>query len=375
MSGKGAGQQTGAHTLSRFILDEFKGEQQEIAFIMNAISVAAKIIAQAVQQAGIKPLNDFTGMTGMFRGTKHEGREYTQIDELAGDVLLNALRYSQQVGLILLDGHENPIMCPWESGAPPKKYAVVSDPLDGSTNITTNIAVGTTFGIYKSAGGAAALGDILSPGSKMICAGYVLYGAATTMLLTTGGGSGAHMFVIDPDYGEFVLTRRNVVTPDPSKQIYSINSGNSEVWDRATREFIRWTKVQETPYSARYVGSMVSDVHRTILCGGIFMYPADKRRPSGKLRLLTECFPLAMLIEEVGGLATNGLCRILDVVPKDVHEKSPVFIGCKRDIKQIEVFYAYFGTVFEESFSAPDQVAMHGGRGQPAADMHKRRKF
>lgn len=339
-------------TLSRFILEEFKGERQELSFVMNAISVACKIIAQAVQQAGVKQCDSFTA--GIMRGDKHEDREYTQMDDLAGDVLLNALRYSQQVGLVAIDGTDKLVEFPSEPGSSPKRYAVVTDPLDGSANIDCNMTVGTTFGVYKSSSNAVTVKDILGTGNNLLIAGYVLYGAATVMMLTIGSGTGTHMFVVDPDYGEFVLAQRSIKIPDPPKQVYSINSGNSEIWDRATREFIRWTKVQETPYSARYVGSMVSDVHRTIFQGGIFMYPVDKSRPEGKLRLVSEIFPLSMLVEEAGGKASNGTVRCLDLVPKDMHEKGGVFLGCKRDVEKVETFYKHFGNKYEEDDGSPD---------------------
>eukprot|EP00035_Acanthoeca_spectabilis_P003540 m.93829 g.93829 ORF g.93829 m.93829 type:complete len:360 (+) comp12186_c0_seq2:351-1430(+) len=328
----GYGEPKPAHlTLSRYILEEFKGDDQQMSFILNGISVAAKVIANAVQHYGIKPEG---GLSGRFSHGDNK------LDELAADVLLNALSFSQKVGLVVLDKHEKPYTYESDEGQPPRKYAVVSDALDGSTNVGCNISVGTTFGIYRSTGGKqATLDDVLQPGSKMCCAGYVLYGSATVMMLSKGAG--VQSFVMDPDYGEFVMTSKDVKIPDPSMQIYSINSGNSEFWDEPTKEFIRWTKGQPKPYLARYIGSMVSDVHRTMICGGIFMYPSDKRFPSGKLRLVCECVPLAYLVEQAGGMASNGYQRILDVPPKDTFQTQPIFLGCRRDVSQVVSYYSF----------------------------------
>jgi len=301
-----------------------------MSFILNAISVAAKVIANAVQHYGIK-----------VEGARHPpGQRDSKLDELAADVLLNALNFSHKVGVVVLDKHEKPYLYD-SDGGPPRKYAVVSDALDGSTNVGCNISVGTTFGIFRSSGGKQAkVSDALQPGSKLCCAGYILYGSATVMMLSKG--SGVQSFVMDPDYGDFVMTSREVRMPDPSMQIYSINSGNSEFWDEPTREFIRWTKVQPKPYLARYIGSMVSDVHRTMICGGIFMYPSDGRFPSGKLRLLCECAPLAFLVEQAGGMATNGYERILDIAPKTTADTAPIFLGCRRDVSQVVSYYSFF---------------------------------
>eukprot|EP00041_Stephanoeca_diplocostata_P035552 m.1258544 g.1258544 ORF g.1258544 m.1258544 type:complete len:373 (+) comp24719_c0_seq9:219-1337(+) len=330
-------------TLSRFIMDEFRDEDTGISFILNGISVAAKVIANQVQHAGIKRLRVEPDSSAS--AITCADRELSKLDEVASDVILNALKFSQKVGLAYLDGHEQPYEFTGD-GSAPRKYAVICDPLDGSTNVYYNISAGTIFGIYQSSTGEnAKVEDIIQPGSAMVAAGYVLYGSATVMLITKGNG--VHSFVMDPDYGEFVMTQKNVRIPEEPLQIYSINSGNSEYWDKATQQFIAWTKAQDTPYSARYIGSMVSDVHRTILCGGIFMYPADKRKPNGKLRLLSECNPLAWLMEQAGGMASTGTQRLLDVVPSNVHERSAIFMGCARDVTKVQEFYAMVGSEYE----------------------------
>eukprot|EP00037_Helgoeca_nana_P008264 m.73667 g.73667 ORF g.73667 m.73667 type:complete len:360 (+) comp18827_c0_seq1:430-1509(+) len=336
-------------TLSRYILEEFKGDDSQMSFILNGISVAAKVIANAVQHYGIKPEGGISGISEHVRENK--------LDELAADVLLNALNFSQKVGVVVLDKHPAPYTYD-SDGGPARKYAVVSDALDGSTNVGCNISVGTTFGIFRSSGGKqATIDDVLQPGKKMCCAGYVLYGSATVMMLSKGNG--VQSFVMDPDYGEFVMTSKDLKIPNPGSQIYSINSGNSEFWDQPTKEFIRWTKVQTRPYLSRYIGSMVSDVHRTMLCGGIFMYPADKRFPAGKLGLLCECAPLAFLVEQAGGMATNGYERILDISPETTSETQAIFLGCPRDVSQVVSYYSF------QKSSVDDSAAGHAADGSP----------
>lgn len=217
------------------------------------------------------------------------------------------------------------------------KYSVVFDPLDGSSNIECNVSVGTIFGIYETVGDTVGLMDVLQQGQKMVAAGYVLYSSSVVMVLSVG--QGVHSFTLDPNFGEFIMTHRNLRIPEAPKRIYSINCGNSEFWDDGTRAFVEWTKHQSKPYSLRYVGSMVSDVHRTLLYGGIFMYPRDTNNPDGKLRVLYECFPMAFLVEAAGGMATTGDMRILDIEPSDIHQRSPIFLGCKRDVEQLQRCY------------------------------------
>ncbi len=215
------------------------------------------------------------------------------------------------------------------------KYSVVFDPLDGSSNIDCGVAVGTIFGVYKYVKGG--LADVLRPGREMVAAGYTMYGSSTMLVMSTGHG--VNGFTLDPEMGEFILTHPNMRVPERGA-IYSINEGNAGLWDEGTKNFIQEKKFPQKegvkPYSLRYIGSMVADVHRTLLYGGIFLYPADKKSKNGKLRLLYECFPMAYICEQAGGAATNGSKPILDIVPEgDIHGRSPIFLGSKLDVEDL----------------------------------------
>lgn len=324
---------TNPRTLTRFMLEaSSKGSSSntDLALIINAISVSAKVIANAVAMTGIDSLHKSGG------GRSHTaGDEQKELDLIAHDVMVNALASSQRVAVMASEEHDDLIYCKNVTGE--QGYAVAFDPLDGSSNIECNVSVGTIFGIYRASTKPAAK-DFFRPGTDLVCAGYILYSSSVIMVLSTGVG--VHSFTLDPTFGEFIESASNPITiPKVPRKIYSVNAGNEMAWDKDISDFVEWTKQQDNPYSLRYIGSMVSDVHRTILYGGIFMYPADRRNKTGKLRLLYECFPMAFLVEAAGGIATNGSCRILDLVPSQLHERSPIFLGCKRDVTILEGFY------------------------------------
>lgn len=325
---------TNPRTLTRFMLEASStggSSNTDLALIINAISVSAKVIANAVAMTGIDSLHKGDG------GRSHAaGDEQKELDLIAHDVMVNALASSQRVAIMASEEHADPIFCKNIAGE--RGYAVAFDPLDGSSNIECNVSVGTIFGIYNAPAMPAAK-DFFRAGTDLVCAGYVLYSSSIIMVLSTGVG--VHSFTLDPTFGEFIESASNPITiPTVPRKIFSINAGNEMAWDKGTSDFVAWAKQQEDPYSLRYIGSMVSDVHRTILYGGIFMYPADRRNKSGKLRLLYECFPMAFLVEAAGGFATTGSTRILDLVPSHLHERAPIFLGCKRDVTILEGFYA-----------------------------------
>ncbi|XP_033228107.1 fructose-1,6-bisphosphatase 1 isoform X2 [Belonocnema kinseyi] len=219
------------------------------------------------------------------------------------------------------------------------KYIVCFDPLDGSSNIDCLVSVGSIFGIYKKIENSKlpSVADALQPGKNLVAAGYALYGSATMMVLSLG--QGVNGFMYDPAIGEFILTERDMRIPARGK-IYSINEGNEKSLDPAIKEYLHAKKYPANgkPYSARYVGSMVADVHRTIKYGGIFMYPATKENPSGKLRLLYECIPMAYIVSQAGGQASNGDIDILDMIPMDIHQRSSIFLGSTEDVQDILQF-------------------------------------
>jgi fructose-1,6-bisphosphatase I len=224
------------------------------------------------------------------------------------------------------------------------KYVLLFDPLDGSSNIDANISIGTIFSIYRRVspdGEPGTMEDCLQSGINQVAAGYVVYGSSTMLVYTAG--SGVHGFTLDPAFGEFLLSHPNIQTPKKSK-IYSINEGNYLYWHPGLKKYIKYLQEEDAttsrPYSSRYIGSMVADIHRNLLYGGIFMYPADSRNPYGKLRLQYECNPMAFIVEQAGGRASNGKQRILEVEPDKLHQRMPIFIGSEEDVRMVEKFMA-----------------------------------
>eukprot|EP00510_Aplanochytrium_minuta_P005410 CAMPEP_0184013084 /NCGR_PEP_ID=MMETSP0954-20121128/4812_1 /TAXON_ID=627963 /ORGANISM="Aplanochytrium sp, Strain PBS07" /LENGTH=335 /DNA_ID=CAMNT_0026293225 /DNA_START=45 /DNA_END=1052 /DNA_ORIENTATION=+ len=321
-------------TLTRFLLSEQQKAAEatgDFTILMTSIQLACKVISTAVRKAGI------SGLYGLEGTVNVQGEEVKKLDIISHDNFVNAIRSSTKACVLVSEEQEDPIIITDEKLR--GRYCCAFDPLDGSSNIDCNVSVGSIFAIYKkpdnSPGG---INDILQPGNKLVAAGYCMYGSATQMVLSFG--KGVHVFTLDPSVGEFLITMENVKIPEKPKTIYSINEGNAMYWHEPIKRFVEKVKSAEKPYSARYVGSMVADVHRTLLYGGIFMYPNDKKTKSGKLRLLYEGNPMAFIIEQAGGKATTGTQRILDVVPKDIHERVPTILGCKRDVDMVLEEYA-----------------------------------
>eukprot|EP00937_MAST-01D_sp_MAST-1D-sp2_P003551 g3551.t1 len=316
-------------TLQRFIMTELGSTG--VAVFMSSVSLACKYIAMSVRKAGISQLYGLAGTANA------SGDEVKKLDLISNEVMINALRASRALAVMVSEENPRPIIVEENKRG---KYCIAFDPLDGSSNIDCNVSTGTIFGVYeKDTSGPGHVRDILRPGNELKAAGYCMYGSATMLVVTWGNG--VHGFTLDPALGEFVLTHKNLRVPSVPKTIYSANEGNYVLWDAPTRAFVDACKnASPKPYSARYVGSMVSDVHRTLLYGGIFMYPADSKSKSGKLRLLYEASPMAMIMEQAGGRATTGTQRILDIVPTDIHERVPIFIGCERDVAEVERLYA-----------------------------------
>eukprot|EP00455_Lapot_gusevi_P014295 TRINITY_DN170_c0_g1_i14.p1 TRINITY_DN170_c0_g1~~TRINITY_DN170_c0_g1_i14.p1 ORF type:complete len:353 (-),score=149.96 TRINITY_DN170_c0_g1_i14:205-1233(-) len=322
-------QVTNPLTMTRFLLAErmkFKDSTGSFSLLLQSIQLACKIIGNSVRKAGIANL-----FGAMGNDTNQSGDVQKKLDVLANEVFVNCLTFSDQVYILGSEELDKPIVLQESSGG----YAVVFDPLDGSSNIDCNLSVGTIFGIYKKdPKHKTSARDILKPGTELIAAGYALYDAATMIVLSTG--LGVNGFTLDPVLGEFILTHRDMKIPKTGKY-YSINEGNSEQWDEPTKEFAKWCKKKGK--GSRYVGSMVGDVHRTLLYGGTFAYPGDKKNANGKLRLIYECNPMSFIIEQAGGKATTGRQRVLELQPKALHQKCPIFLGSPEDITQVEQFY------------------------------------
>lgn len=319
-------------TLTRFVLAEqrkFPSATGDLSQLLNSIQTAIKAVSSAVRKAGI------ANMYGIAGSTNVQGEQVKKLDILSNELFINMLSSSFTTCLLVSEENETVIEVETEKQG---KYVVCFDPLDGSSNIDCLVSVGSIFGIYKKLDDTAnKVASALQPGRNLVAAGYALYGSATMMVLSIGPGQGVNGFTYDPAIGEFILTERNMTIPTRGN-IYSINEGYEEIWDKSVKDYVASKKTSKggrSPYGARYVGSMVADVHRTIKYGGIFMYPATTKNPNGKLRLLYECIPMAFIVNEAGGLATTGTKDILDMIPKAIHERSPIFLGSKEDVADL----------------------------------------
>ncbi|OGR34230.1 MAG: fructose-bisphosphatase [Desulfovibrionales bacterium GWA2_65_9] len=307
--------------------------------LFNELILSAKIIAREVSKAGLVDVLGFTGEVNV------QGEEVKKLDDFANRVLIH--RLSRCGALCAMASEENADIIEIPGGLPTGDYFVVFDPLDGSSNIDANVSIGTIFSIYrrKSPSDSQLMStDILQKGSEQVAAGYIIYGSSTMMVYTTGDG--VNGFTLDPSVGEFLLSHPDIRIPEQGK-IYSVNEGYYHYWDKPTLDVLAHFKAagvpRRKPYSLRYIGSLVSDFHRNMIYGGIFMYPADNRDPSkpgGKLRLMCEAAPMAFIVEQAGGMAIDGHRRILDITPDNLHQRVPLFVGSKNDVEQVLEIYA-----------------------------------
>ncbi|CAG2173599.1 unnamed protein product, partial [Oppiella nova] len=304
---------TNCMTLTRFVLAEQRKVSDatgELTTLLNAICTAVKAVSSAVRKAGIAKLYGIAGQTNV------QGEDVKKLDVLANDLFINMLKSSYTTCLLISEENDTVIEVePEKSG----KYIVAFDPLDGSSNIDCLVSIGSIFAVYKKEIINGKIG--VKSGRSIVAAGYSLYGSATAIVLSMGDS--VHGFMLDPSIGEFILTDPNMRVPSKGK-IYSVNEGYESQWDDAIKEYVHNKKFPKSgkPYSARYVGSMVADVHRTIKYGGIFLYPATQDAKNGKLRLLYEGNPMAYIIESAGGVASNGKIPILDIEVKQIHERT-----------------------------------------------------
>ena len=317
-------------TLSRHVLQQlqsFSAEAQDLSALMNRIALAGKIIARRLSRAGL-----MEGVLGFTGDVNVQGESVKKMDIYANDVFISVFKQSGLVCRLASEEMENPYYIPENCSV--GRYTLLYDPIDGSSNIDTNLSLGSIFSIRQQEGDQDDSSDLLSNGRKQIAAGYILYGASTMLVYSIG--KGVHSFTLDPSLGEFILSNESIQVPDRGP-VYSVNEGNFWQWEEAYRDYIRYVHSHEG-YTARYSGAMVGDFHRILVQGGVFLYPGTVKKPEGKLRLLYESAPLAFLIEQAGGRATTGTQDILDVVPEKIHQRTPLVIGSKDDVALIESF-------------------------------------
>lgn len=321
---------TSVVTIERFIIEQ---EQQHpdasgtLSGILYDLALAAKMIANKVRSAGL------ADVLGSAEQENVQGEVQQKLDVLANETIVKALDHGGR--LCGMASEEVDEIIPIPPGFRTGPYFLLFDPLDGSSNIDVNVPVGTIFSVLpqKSGGDRATLADALQPGREQVAAGYVIYGSSTMLVYTTG--SGVHGFTLDPLLGEFLLSHPDIRIPEHARYL-SVNDSYEQLWADPVRNLIRRYRGLDGKRDAmnvRYVGSMVADFHRNLLGGGVFAYPANTKSPSGKLRLLYECNPLAFICEQAGGAATTGTQRVLDVVPTELHQRTPVYLGSKCDVE------------------------------------------
>jgi fructose-1,6-bisphosphatase I len=323
-------------TLERHILEGERLHPEatgEFSNILHNIALAAKLVWREVTKAGL------VNILGMTDRMNKSGDVVKKLDDFADQTIYRSMDHGGHLCVLASEENEDLLQIPdtYQKG----KYVMLYDPLDGSSNIDANVTIGSIFSIFHrvSPGGKGTEADVLQPGNKQVAAGYLLYGSSMMFVYCTGHG--VHGFTLDPSVGEFLLSHENIRIPEKGS-IYSVNEGNTCRWDPAMRNYIEYLKQDDVatgrPYSTRYVGSLVADLHRTLLYGGIYCYPADTKNPNGKLRLTYECNPLAFIVENAGGAASNGHGRIMEIKPESLHQRTPLFIGSKEEVRLVESF-------------------------------------
>jgi fructose-1,6-bisphosphatase I len=331
-------------TLGQFIIErqtDFPYAKGELSRLLRDIGIAAKIVNREVNKAGLADI------LGEFGTINIQGEEVKKLDVFANEQFIAALSAGGETCAVASE--ENDGLVHINSAVSQNaKYVVCVDPLDGSSNIDVNVAIGTIFSIYRRTtfSGAANETDYLQKGTEQIAAGYIIYGSSTMLVYTTG--KGVNGFTLDPSIGEFCLSHSDMKCP-PTGKIYSINEGNYVHFPDGVKQYIKYCQVEDLktsrPFSSRYIGSLVADFHRNLLKGGIFIYPSTLKSPHGKLRLLYECNPLAFIIEQAGGKASDGFTRILDLQPSSLHQRTPLFIGSSNMVAMAEDYMVKYSPV------------------------------
>ncbi|MBU0702454.1 MAG: class 1 fructose-bisphosphatase [Chloroflexi bacterium] len=328
-------------TIERHIVEQQQAHPEAtgvLSSLLYDMALVAKIIARETTRAGLVEILGLAGKVNV------QGEEQMKLDVFANEAMIRMNSFTGRLAVMASEETKGIIPVPEEYEA--GKYVAVFDPLDGSSNIDVNISIGTIFGIYPrvSAKGPGTLADCLQKGRQLAAAGYVIYGASTMMVYTTGNG--VHGFTLERSLGEFLLSHPNIHIP-AKPQYYSANHGHEQDWSPGVKHFTRWLQgldqeAPRKPLSSRYIGSLVADFHRNLLKGGIFYYPADAKRPNGKLRLLYEAIPLAFIVEHAGGRASDGRRNILDIQPESLHQRTPLFVGNRELVEQAEKFMSRY---------------------------------
>jgi fructose-1,6-bisphosphatase I len=325
-------------TLERHIIE---GERHhpdatgEFSGLLHDLALAAKLVWREVTKAGL------VNILGKTDRMNISGDVVKKLDEFADQTIFRAMDHGGHLCVMASEENEDLLQIP--EGYPTGKYVLLYDPLDGSGNIDANVTIGTIFSVYQriSREGPGTEADVLQPGHRQVAAGYVLFGSSMMFVYSTGHG--VHGFTLDPTVGEFLLSHEKIQIPRKGA-IYSMNEGNLGRWSPGMRRYAEWLKQNDEstgrPYSSRYIGSLVADVHRTLLYGGIYCYPGDSKNPNGKLRLMYENNPLAYIVEQAGGAATDGIQRTLEIRPTSLHQRSPFFVGSVQDIDTVKRFLA-----------------------------------
>ena len=329
---------TSVVTIERFIIEEERlhpAATGELSGILYDMALAAKMIANKVRRAG---LADILGATDY---SNVQGEIQQKLDIFANDTIVKAMDHGGR--LCAMASEEEPGIIPIPDGFRTGKYCLLFDPLDGSSNIDVNVPVGTIFSVVQkiTRGMHGTMEDMLQPGRRQVAAGYVIYGSSTMLVYTTG--QGVHGFTLDPSIGEFLHSHPNIRIPDDGRYL-SVNDSYEGQWDDGTKQLMRKYRGLEggrKPLNVRYVGSLVADFHRNLLGGGVFCYPANKKAPGGKLRLLYEASPLSFICEQAGGAASDGAQRVLDIQPTELHQRVPLYIGSMRDVELANATFAH----------------------------------
>ena len=330
-------------TLGEFIIENqaaFKYSSGELSKLINAIRLAAKVVNHEVNKAG---LVDILGASG---DTNVQGETQQKLDVLANERFIQTLANREIVCGIASEEEDDFIRINSADNNNQNKYVVLIDPLDGSSNIDVNVSVGTIFSVYRRVtpiGTPVTLEDFLQPGRKQVAAGYIIYGTSTMLVYTTGFG--VNGFTLNPAIGTFYLSHPDMMFPETGK-IYSVNEGNYIHFPEGVKQYIKYCQREEgdRPYTSRYIGSLVSDFHRNMIKGGIYIYPKSSANQNGKLRLLYECNPMAFLAEQAGGKASDGFGPILDLQPEELHQRVPFFCGSRKMVEKAEEFMQQYSS-------------------------------